>query len=183
MCTKHTRASCLSLSGDKKAAMASTKSIWPAPTSLKATVWQHFEFHEVQGRIDKTYTVCKVCGTQLKYSATKLIWETTLRNTIQRLERSSDLLQMPAREQSGRQWHSFSQNQRVKQITKSTANLIALDLRPYSVEDDVGFQTMVFTLEPRYKIPARRYFTDTAIPMLYSETKTHVLDTLMKGGR
>ena len=45
------------------AATASTKPIRPAPTSLKATVWQHFEFHEVEGRIDKTYTVCKVCGT------------------------------------------------------------------------------------------------------------------------
>ena len=45
------------------AAMASTKPIGLAPTSLKATVWQHFEFREVEGRIDKTYTVCKVLNS------------------------------------------------------------------------------------------------------------------------
>ena len=45
------------------AAMASTKSVRLALTSLKVTVWQHFELHEVEWRIDKTYTVCKVCGT------------------------------------------------------------------------------------------------------------------------
>ena len=49
------------------AAMTSTKPIRPALTSLKANVWQHFEFHEDDGRIDKPYTVCKVCGTQLKH--------------------------------------------------------------------------------------------------------------------
>ena len=43
------------------AAMASTKPIRLTLTSLKATVWQHFEFHEVEWRIDKTYALCKLC--------------------------------------------------------------------------------------------------------------------------
>ena len=73
--------------------------------------------------------------------------------------------------------------ERAKQITKSTANLIPLDLKPYSAVENVGFQTMVFTLKPRYKTPSRCYFTDTAVPTLYSETKTEVLDTLIKVGR
>ena len=47
--------------------MARTKPVRPTPTSFKATVWQHFEFHEVERRIDQTYTVCTVCGNQLKY--------------------------------------------------------------------------------------------------------------------
>ena len=47
--------------------MASTKPVRLALTSLKATVWQYFKFHEVEGRIDKTYTVCKAYGTQLEY--------------------------------------------------------------------------------------------------------------------
>ena len=66
-CAPNTRVSCLGLSGDKMTAMASTKPVRLIPTSLKAAVWQHFEFHEVEGRIDKTYTVCKVSGTQLEY--------------------------------------------------------------------------------------------------------------------
>ena len=70
-----------------------------------------------------------------------------------------------------------------KRIRLAQTSFIALDLRPYSAVDNMGFRTMVFTLEPRYKIPSRHYFTDTAIPMLYRETKTEVLDTLMKAGR
>ena len=53
------------------AAMASTKPIRLAPNSLKATVWQYFEFHEVEGRTDKTYTVRKVCGLNLNTLATQ----------------------------------------------------------------------------------------------------------------
>ena len=58
-----------------------------------------------------------------------------------------------------------------------------MDLRPYSVVENEGFRGMVRTLEPKYKIPSRRYFTDTALPTLYSETKSNVLDTLMEAGR
>ena len=43
------------------AAVASTKPTRPPPISLKVPVRQHFEFHEVEGRTDKTYTVCKAC--------------------------------------------------------------------------------------------------------------------------
>ncbi|KAK0145636.1 Zinc finger BED domain-containing protein 1 [Merluccius polli] len=105
--------------------MASSSAIRPAPGTLKAAVWQHFGFYEVEGKLDKTYTV----------------------------------------------------------ITKSIGKFIAMDLRPYSVVENEGFREMVHTLEPRYKIPCRRYFTDTAIPTLYAKTKSKVLDTLTNAGR
>ena len=86
MCTEHTCAICLCLSSDKMAAMASTKPIILTPTSLKATVWQHFEFHEAERRIDKTYTVqfVRCVELNLNTSATQLIWETTLPPRIER---------------------------------------------------------------------------------------------------
>ena len=55
-------------------------------------------------------------------------------------------------------------SERAKRMTKSIARFIALDFRPYPVVENVGFRGKVYTLEPRYKIPSRRYFTDTAIP-------------------
>lgn len=64
----------------KMAAMASDKPIRPAPASLKAAVWQHFGFYEVEGKMDKTYTVCKVCGSKIKYFGNT----TNLRNHIDR---------------------------------------------------------------------------------------------------
>ena len=40
-------------------------------------------------------------------------------------------------------------SQRAKRLTKSIASFIALDVRRYSVVEDVGFRTVMFTLEPR----------------------------------
>ena len=53
--------------------MASSNAIRPAPGTLKAAVWQHFGFYEVEGKLDKTYTVCKVCGTKIKYFGVTLV--------------------------------------------------------------------------------------------------------------
>ena len=166
------------------AAMASTKPIRPAPTSLKATVWQHFEFHEVKWRIDKTYTVCKVCGTQLKY----LSYTTNLGNHLARYHPELGVKQRPiANASQGTIKQAVAQlqqnSEKAKWFTKSIANFIALDLKLYSVVENVGFRTMVLTLEPRYKIPSWHYFADTAILKVCSKTKTEVLDILMKTGR
>ncbi len=59
-------------------------------------------------------------------------------------------------------------------ITQAIAAFIAKDLHPYSIVENQGFRALLHTLEPRYTIPSRRYFTDTAIPKLYSETKAEV---------
>ena len=54
---------------------------------------------------------------------------------------------------------------RAKKITESIA-FISKDLQPYSVVENEGFQNLLSILEPRYVIPSRKYFTDTAIPKL-----------------
>lgn len=38
---------------------------------------------------------------------------------------------------------------------------------------------MVNTIEPRYAIPTRKHITDVAMPKLYMEVKTKVLESLM----
>lgn len=48
--------------------------------------------------------------------------------------------------------------------------LIAKDMQPYSVVDNVGFQHMIKTLELRYEIPSRTHFSNKVIPDLYDET-------------
>ena len=149
------------------AAMASTKPVRPAPASLKATVWQHFEFNEVEGRLDKTYTVCKVHGTQFKYFGNS----TNLRKHLARHHQELGESQRPVADASQRAIEQAvaqlrPNSKRAKRITKSIASFIALDLRPYLVVENVGFRTMVFTLEPRYKIPSRHYFTDTVLMII-----------------
>ena len=117
-----------SLTGDKMAAMASTKPIRPASTSLKATVWQHFQFHEVEGRIDKTYTVCKVCGTQLKYFGNT----TNFRNHLARYHPELGEKQRSVADASQRMIEQVvaqlqPNSERITQITKSIASFIAMD--------------------------------------------------------
>lgn len=104
-----------------------------------------------------------------------------MRDTTQSWERPVADASQTAIEQALAQLQSNSES--LKQITKSIASLITLDLRPYSVMENVGLWTMVFTLEPRFKIPSQVSSLTTAIPMLYSETKTKVLATLMRAGR
>jgi hypothetical protein len=60
---------------------------------------------------------------------------------------------------------------RAKRITLSVACFIAKDLRPYSVVENAGFRHLLKTIEPRYKLPTRATFTDSALPALYKETK------------
>ena len=181
-CTPNTRVSCLCLSGDKMAALASTNKTGTNffESYHMAAFWVPWS----QGENWQNNTVCKVCRTQLQYFSNT----TNLRNDLAWYHPELGEKQWPVADASQRTIEqAVAQLQlnpeRAKRITKSIASFIALDLRPYSVVENVGFQTMVFTLEPRYKIPSRRDFTDTATPTLYKETKTEGLDTLMKEDR
>ena len=37
-----------------------------APKTLKADIWQHFGFYEVDGKLDKAHAVCKTCHAKIK---------------------------------------------------------------------------------------------------------------------
>lgn len=48
----------------------------------------------------------------------------------------------------------------------------------YSMVQDKGFCQMQQTMEPRYEIPSRKFFTKKPIPALYDETRGKVEDAL-----
>ncbi|KAL1278883.1 hypothetical protein QQF64_025556 [Cirrhinus molitorella] len=52
--------------------------------------------------------------------------------------------------------------------------MIALDNQPFSVVEDEGFRRLINYLEPRYALPSRRYFSDVALPELYSVVYVHI---------
>ena len=56
--------------------------------------------------------------------------------------------------------------------------MIALDLQPLSIVDDVGFICLMALVEPRYPIPSRRYLSDVTIPRMYSSVKYLILKML-----
>ena len=67
-----------------------------------------------------------------------------------------------------------SGSKKAKEIDKTIMEFIALDHQPLSVVQDRGFKRLVSKLEPRYKIPGRKYLTDVALPALYETVYSHV---------
>ena len=51
-------------------------------------------------------------------------------------------------------------------LEEKTANMIALDLQPFSVVNQPGFRGLVSALDPRFKLPSREAFSRTIIPKL-----------------
>ena len=56
---------------------------------------------------------------------------------------------------------------------------MALDYQPLSVVNDIGFTHLLQTVEPKYKIPSRKYFTDNVLPKI-NETIDTKLAQLLK---
>ena len=64
---------------------------------------------------------------------------------------------------------------RSQAIHRSIGLFIAKDLRRYSVAEKSGFINLVNTLEPKYNIPSRSFFSDTVIPGIYEEVKHNLV--------
>lgn len=41
---------------------------------------------------------------------------------------------------------------------------ISVDIQPLSVVDNIGFRRLINSLQPRYKLPSRWFFTNTLMP-------------------
>jgi hypothetical protein len=53
--------------------------------------------------------------------------------------------------------------------------MICIDLRPLSLVENQGFSSLVEVLEPRYKMPSRKYFSDKIIPELFESVKKNII--------
>ncbi|XP_004845422.1 zinc finger BED domain-containing protein 4 [Heterocephalus glaber] len=65
-----------------------------------------------------------------------------------------------------------------KKITSLIAEMIALDLQPYSLVDNVGFSRLLEYLKPQYSLPSPSYFSRTAIPGMYDDVKQIIMSQL-----
>lgn len=67
-----------------------------------------------------------------------------------------------------------------KKITSLIAEMIALDLQPYSFVDNVGFNRLLEYLKPQYSLPPPSYFSRTAIPGMYDNVKHIIMSHLQE---
>ena len=64
--------------------------------------------------------------------------------------------------------------------TKHLAEMIAVDLQPYSIVEDVGFQRYSRHLEPRFALPSRRQLSENILPDMYVKLKESVKKSIAK---
>ena len=70
---------------------------------------------------------------------------------------------------------------RVKRIHTKVGEMIAIDYQLVSIVDHEGFKSLISTLEPKYQMLSRKYFTETVIPSIASRIRTNIAKQLMEG--
>lgn len=174
----------------RKMAESNPPDIQPAPMHFKSKVWTHFGFYKLQGKVelDMSKTVCRLCHGQLSYCGNttnmtahiarhhpekKIELDQAKRRPLATVQQTLDstLHKLPAG------------SEKAQRITTSIAHFICKDLRPYSVVENTGFRNMIHTLDPRYIIPSRKYFSQTAIPEIYREVMAEVKQKLRRAER
>ena len=63
---------------------------------------------------------------------------------------------------------------RAKLISRKIGIFIAINLQPFSIVENEAFKDLVQTLDPRYAMPSRPYFSETIVPSLYNEVRERV---------
>nr|XP_023685953.1 zinc finger BED domain-containing protein 4-like [Paramormyrops kingsleyae] len=71
------------------------------------------------------------------------------------------------------QYHPVS-----KKITRLVAEMLALDLQPSALVENVGLGRLLEYLQPQYSLPSPSYFTSTAIPEMYERVKEVIVTHL-----
>lgn len=55
--------------------------------------------------------------------------------------------------------------------------MIAVDLQPFSIVEDIGFQRLLKEICPNYNIPSRKYIKES-IYNIYSKVRNNILNEL-----
>ena len=74
-------------------------------------------------------------------------------------------------ERTGKKW---------KELTESVAFFLARDGQPMYMVEKSGFRKMLKTFDAKCQLPSRKYFSETAIPRLYSSVREKVMEKLSR---
>ncbi|KAK1877141.1 Zinc finger BED domain containing protein 1 [Dissostichus eleginoides] len=161
-----------------------------APSTFKAVVWQHFGFpvsrnDKGEKQTDKRQTICKSCRATVAYNSGNT---SNMRSHLSHHHPEKLRTQQPTVRKKPKPGQLTltevfgaplpPNSPRAQEITRCIGEYMAKDLRPFSVVDNSGFRRLVNTLEPKYAIPSRPYFSRTVLPALYQETKAKVSQSL-----
>lgn len=64
--------------------------------------------------------------------------------------------------------------------TRFITEMMALDDQPFSMVENIGFKRMMKRVDPGYKIPNRKYFSDTSLPEVFKGVENFTRSLLAK---
>lgn len=158
-------------------------------------IWKWFGFKVSDD--NQQNVVCKVCRKPVatkSSSTTNLFRHLQLRHKVEyeecaKLRAATETTkppQPPAQKQTTLQT-SFScavpyerKSEIWHQITNAVAYYIAKDMAPIATVERDGFIRLLKTMNPRYQVPSRSYFTREALPKMYSEVRASLAVQLAK---
>ncbi|KAK0147119.1 Zinc finger BED domain-containing protein 1 [Merluccius polli] len=170
------------------------RKIFNASGRQKSKVWKVFGFYKKEGKLDRSHAICKLCQASLTYtgSTTNLDQHSKRKHGQEYGELKPRTNEQECAASSSTQPGSTIPNlfgqlghnsARAKEITASITRFIAKGLCPYNIVEWEGFQDLIHTLEPRYKIPSRNHMTNTCMPALYAQVKSQVEKELANAER
>ncbi|MBN3298412.1 ZBED4 protein, partial [Amia calva] len=92
------------------------------------------------------------------------------------LQAKPELMDTTSYEDSSERYNEY--HPVAKKITKLVAEMLALDLQPSSLVENVGLNRLLEYLQPQYALPSSSYFTSTAIPEMYERVKEVIVTHL-----
>lgn len=161
---------------------------------VKALVWQYFGVTDPD---EKNFAVCKLCKAKVptKGATTACVWNhlkvhhhseyVTLNFGRQTSESESvskrtktDFGQVSIQTAFKKLEHYSRTSSKWKGLTDSVTYCMAKDSMPINTVERKGFKQMLQKFDPRYKLPGRTYFTQTALPRLEADLKKEIAGEL-----
>ena len=142
------------------------------PKGKTSPVWKYFGYFKGEDETN-TKPMCKLCGGRVERAGGTSNLKAHLRTWHRTIydELYPEVQTLPTSSKQGtmdcyvKRVEKLSSNcERAKKLTKSICEMIARDIRPISIVDDVGFLNVMKEAEPRYVVPCRstisRYIDD-----------------------
>ena len=145
---------------------------------IKAVIWDYYKVVDQ----DQWFARCLTCNTQISgggktaksFNTTNMIDHLQKKHPVEYKDYEEKKKLRELKEQKERRQPTMEETRvRVKvwdindpkpeRIHRKIAEMMALDYQPLSVITDVGFTSLLQTIEPRYKMPSRKYFTDNVL--------------------
>uniref|UniRef100_A0A915LNL0 Transposase n=1 Tax=Meloidogyne javanica TaxID=6303 RepID=A0A915LNL0_MELJA len=133
--------------------------------------WHYFE------RVDNSLARCKVEeSNQPKLSFSTKRQAVNENQEIVPAKRPNSAQEQPTISQSFTQWTQRGEKNNI--ANKAFMDMICVDGLPLAFGDKIGFRNFCKTLEPRWKISSRKYYTDVLLTEMFEKMKNRISEDL-----